>query len=521
MRRLSQIESSARCAEMWLSEHYFWWGKNTVKLSVVPDPISGLKLVQRDHHVCGVGYGTRKRCYQLAAASGLVVVVLILRKQPSHLLGLRPWLFPLVLALLVVIILVPSLPTLLNCFEIHRRRSWHSKTFTYKHAQPIAEADAMRYNQVHFNGTLQRRGINFDCLSSQARYELRASADNDPASPGALVIVDGVSTAGSEFLHRLETGLFEALRIVTLQPHATLHLSGFSRGAFAAMIVASVVHKLTGTRPFMLICDPVIGYTAAMPRRGLHGCLLRVMELLSPLLNDELIPENGKRWAEPLLGSTSQTLTEVQKRLELLIDDALKAVTDELTADMVHPQSCAYFACGEVRRMMDPYLPPGLTPLGVLFSGFHTTALGAYWGNQCPPSSAGLLRNAVPRPLSRPPTIIPRAQILPRRTHSCTTSDSPLLDEFCATSQSCATPSRWTGSSPNPTQCTQHCDRTSRIGEGLSRVLVRNGGQTHKMLGTFPLAGGERTDHLARHSHPIGRPITKCQSFSSSTFSQA
>ena len=67
------------------------------------------------------------------------------------------------------------------------------------------------------------------------------------------------------------------LYCVLLQPNKPLYLSGFSRGAYAAMIAASVLHTLTGIRPLLIVGEPVIGHTALMPRRGLHELVINVL----------------------------------------------------------------------------------------------------------------------------------------------------------------------------------------------------------------------------------------------------
>ena len=141
-----------------------------------------------------------------------------------------------------LIILVPSLPNLLNCSELHRRRAWHDAAFTYvplcteslapppltsimaswptsKHrykwssAEPVVEADYKLYNQVHFNGTLQRKFVNYDCFTSKARIEKLVALQNDgtvrqPSDPQTPLwtIVDGAGTDGSDIMRMLEVG---------------------------------------------------------------------------------------------------------------------------------------------------------------------------------------------------------------------------------------------------------------------------------------------------------------------------
>ena len=127
---------------------------------------------------------------------------------------------------------------------------------------------------------------------------------SDPKTP-LWTIVDGASTDGSDILRMLEVskgtrpgkrhgllsaapssptldtdvqdGLHDMLYFVLVQPDKPLHISGFSRGAYAAMIAAYVLHTLTGIRPLLVVGDPVIGHTARMPRQGFHSLLLRVL----------------------------------------------------------------------------------------------------------------------------------------------------------------------------------------------------------------------------------------------------
>jgi hypothetical protein len=287
---------------------------------------------------------------QQAIAIGFLIFLLLkLHEQ------LQQEVVSLLAALMIVIILIPSLPNLLNPLEISRRRAWHDGAFTYNPVlpliPPLPEADVTKYSQVHFNGTLQVKGIAYDALST--------------ANKPNLTIVDGVKTDAHDFSEKFQTGLEAMLTLVLSQPDRQINLSGFSRGGYAAMLAAYTLHKLTGIRPLLLVGDPVIGHTPAMPRDGLHK-----------LLTDAL--HNVRSKAQ---GNTQEGLEELEwlkiDSAQLLlakgVGDNFQQCTDGLSRAMLHPHSCAYLACGEVRRMMDPYIPTDLSACGVLFSGFHTT----------------------------------------------------------------------------------------------------------------------------------------------------
>jgi hypothetical protein len=322
-------------------EWLFWWGKNTVALQVETASDGTVHCTQRDHHILGVGYGTRKRLYQLVATSLLVFLLLRLHDQ------LLPWVAYLLEIICVVAILIPSLPNLLNPLEIHRRRSWHFTHYTNESpAKMLVEADVSKYKQIHFNGTLQVKGVAYDVLST--------------ANKSNLTIVDGVDTDAHDFTDKFRDGMEAMLMAALEQPNGHLSLSGFSRGGYAAIIAAYILHQLVGNKPLLLVGDPVIGHTPAMPRNGLHQLLIEVLRTVKAKGGAGAALE----WLE---------MDSAEALLATGIDDTFKSCSDKLTTAMIHPQSCAYLACGEVRRMMDPYLPHGISSCGILYSGFHTT----------------------------------------------------------------------------------------------------------------------------------------------------
>ena len=73
------------------------------------------------------------------------------------------------------------------------------------------EADYALYNQVHFNGTLQRKFVNYDCFTSKDRIDKLVALQgdgvvrepSDPATP-LWTIVDGPGTDGRDIKRMLE-----------------------------------------------------------------------------------------------------------------------------------------------------------------------------------------------------------------------------------------------------------------------------------------------------------------------------
>lgn len=85
------------------------------------------------------------------------------------------------------------------------------------HAEPVTEVDYALYNQVHFNGTLQRKFVNYDCLASKERIDKLVALQGDgvvrqpwdPATP-LWTIVDGPTTDGSDIKRMLEVSQGES-----------------------------------------------------------------------------------------------------------------------------------------------------------------------------------------------------------------------------------------------------------------------------------------------------------------------
>ena len=268
---------------------------------------------------------------------------------------------------------------------------------------------------------------------------------------------------------------------------------GFSPGGCAAFIAAYVLHVLTGIVPLLVVGDPVVGHTSRMPRKGLHEIIITVLRELREEHEGVRavygpVATGTSPGTEPRPAPAWLLLDSAAVLVERGIDDELMTCAARLHVGMVHrevtvgegrggegrrgrrfrhqrsqashtpphqalqppppsppagssllsPQSCAYIACGEVRRMMDPFLPEKLSTLGVLFSGFHTTILGTpgvlFWLPSAPPLVRPLPLHSPPNPpnsnrpslsatetaLTVPPSPQPR-QTLPRKTRSFTT----------------------------------------------------------------------------------------------------
>lgn len=80
--------------------------------------------------MCGVGYGARKRLYQLVATGILVYLSMSIAAgwNEGDCAFSCVW-TAVCVAVMALVILMPSLPNLLNCCEISRRRSWHETAF--------------------------------------------------------------------------------------------------------------------------------------------------------------------------------------------------------------------------------------------------------------------------------------------------------------------------------------------------------------------------------------------------------
>jgi hypothetical protein len=101
-------------------------------LSIIEHGNGGVKCIQQDHHVCGIGYGARKRFYQLVATGVLVYLSMSIVEgwNEGDCACISCVCAAACVAVMALVILIPSLPNLLNCWEISRRRSWHAKAFT-------------------------------------------------------------------------------------------------------------------------------------------------------------------------------------------------------------------------------------------------------------------------------------------------------------------------------------------------------------------------------------------------------
>ena len=137
---------------------------------------------------------------------------------------------------------------------VHQPQTSPPSSYASGSATPVVEAQAARYNQVHFNGewgfcggqvdavasrcspsltrpqpcnaagTLQRKCVNYDCMTSAARYQAANRSDGTTVAPPLFCIVDGTATDGADFSRLVRQGLSALFEFVLLQPDKPIHL---------------------------------------------------------------------------------------------------------------------------------------------------------------------------------------------------------------------------------------------------------------------------------------------------------